>query len=223
MDVPSSIFLPSPAAARACHVPCSHAFRRAVRDAAQQRSTTVARLVRAGLLIANGTLRPEVADPGPGGAETVQVVCRNGQARQVRRQAFLHVRLSGTAAELGAAEIRRVLATVLLLGEPGAASLEPASCMAAHRAAAVSARHLLQVVGQLAFQPMPDGVRSVRQAAYVLGLQTGIRLDRVTVASRFRLLAPLFHPDTGVLPDPERLRLLVDARNLLISHGVAAA
>ena len=111
-----------------------------------------------------------------------------------------------------------MLALVLMVGNPKATRLMTTAQLDAERLASQGVARLQQAIGDLAFQPLRDGVRSPRQAAYVLGMLSDLALDRAAVTRRFRTLAPLYHPDTGVLPDAERLRLLVDARNLLLAR-----
>ena len=73
----------------------------------------------------------------------------------------------------------------------------------------------LSMLKILAFQPLEEGVRTTRDALYVLGLSEHTPLDSATVGRRFRELAPVFHEDTGPLACSERMTQLVEARNLL--------
>jgi hypothetical protein len=71
---------------------------------------------------------------------------------------------------------------------------------------------------RVSFRPMRGGVRTASQAAYILGLASEWGLDEATVNARYRLLAPIYHPDGGQLADAERMAQLVEARNLLLRH-----
>ena len=93
-----------------------------------------------------------------------------------------------------------------------AAPASDAQPQAADGAAVETLRSALET---LAFQPLPDGVRSPRDALYVLGWHEGVDLEAEGLARRFRSLALIFHPDTGMVPSGPRMAQLVEARNLL--------
>lgn len=198
-------------------VPCASEFRQRVLALAARRGTTVHGLARGSLALVGAAGHPDVGDPGGGGPEPVVISCRDGRSRRIQRQSSLRLRLP---AGLDAAGIRRLLALALLLEDPAAARLCPAAEIkalgAAQQAAQQAAERLKTALQVLAFRPLRDGVRTPRQASYVLGFLHEFGLDRTVVTSRFRALAPLFHPDTGVVPDGDRMRQLVEARNLLL-------
>ena len=68
----------------------------------------------------------------------------------------------------------------------------------------------------LAFTPLPDGVRSTADAFYVFGWHERVEPDGERLGKRFRDLAMIFHPDTGVLPSAAHMAQLIDARDLLV-------
>ncbi|NUB14860.1 hypothetical protein GAY28_20825, partial [Azospirillum brasilense] len=70
----------------------------------------------------------------------------------------------------------------------------------------------------LAFRPLRQPIRKPWQATYVLGFTHEWGLDPQVVNSRFRTLAPIFHPDTGLLSSAERMSQLLEARNFLLQH-----
>lgn len=77
---------------------------------------------------------------------------------------------------------------------------------------------LRQALDRTSFRPLRGGVRTAAQAAYVLGMPSEWGLDEATVNARYRLLAPIYHPDGGQLADAERMAQLIEARNLLLRH-----
>jgi hypothetical protein len=77
---------------------------------------------------------------------------------------------------------------------------------------------LRSALSRMAFRPLVGGVRSIAQATYVLGLPGAWGLDEAVVQSRYRFLAGIFHPDSGLIPDSERLRQLTEARAVLLRH-----
>jgi hypothetical protein len=77
---------------------------------------------------------------------------------------------------------------------------------------------LRQALDRVSFRPLRAGVRTAAQAAYVLGMPSEWGLDEATVNARYRLLAPIYHPDGGQLADAERMAQLIEARSLLLRH-----
>ena len=77
---------------------------------------------------------------------------------------------------------------------------------------------LHQALDRVSFRPLRGGVRTAAQAAYVLGMASEWGLDEATVNARYRLLAPIYHPDGGQLADAERMAQLIEARRLLLRH-----
>lgn len=56
---------------------------------------------------------------------------------------------------------------------------------------------LRAIVGVLAFEPLPDGVRNREEALHVLGFPPGTAPDQKTVRAKFRMLATIHHPDSA--------------------------
>ncbi|MFD2264247.1 J domain-containing protein [Lacibacterium aquatile] len=77
---------------------------------------------------------------------------------------------------------------------------------------------LRAALSRMAFRPLVGGVRSVGHATYVLGVPGAWGLDEAVIQARYRFLASIFHPDSGLIPDSERLRQLNDARSILLRH-----
>ena len=77
---------------------------------------------------------------------------------------------------------------------------------------------LRQALDRASFRPLKGGIKTTTHAAYVLGLASEWGLDEATVNARYRLLAPIYHPDGGQLADAERMAQLIEARTLLLRH-----
>jgi|GEM_PF-4034456 len=73
-------------------------------------------------------------------------------------------------------------------------------------------------IEKLAFTPIPGGVKTPRQAAYILGIIDEDQVSEAEITQRFRTLAPHYHPDTGVLSGSERMAQLIEARRILVAH-----
>lgn len=79
-------------------------------------------------------------------------------------------------------------------------------------------RALANALERVSFQTLDGGIRDVRDAAQMFGFANEWCFDEHRVTRRFRELAPVYHPDTGVVADRERMTQLIEARNLLIRH-----
>lgn len=77
---------------------------------------------------------------------------------------------------------------------------------------------LTNALERVSFQVLEGGVRDVRDAAQIFGFANEWCFDEDRVTRRFRELAPVYHPDTGVVADRERMAQLIEARNLLVRH-----
>lgn len=187
---------PSPASGRA--VPCGTRFRTAVLELAAARGVGVPVLVAAGLLLA-----PEGAtDPGP---------------RDDDGEAALEV---GVARASDSA-IRRALAAALALADPGARILpgeDVRRLEAAVETLGYRNKTLAHALQRLSFQPLDGRITQVRDAAQLFGFVNEWCFDEDQVRRRFRELAPVYHPDTGIVACRERMGQLIDARNLLVHH-----
>lgn len=74
-------------------------------------------------------------------------------------------------------------------------------------------------IEKLAFSLVPGGVKTPRQAAYVLGIMDENQVTEAEITQRFRILAPQYHPDTGLLAGSERMTQLIEARRILVAHA----
>lgn len=208
--------IPTRTASGSYVVPCPSAFRRRVLEIAVANRTSPQALVRGVIGLVGTAGHPDIADPGeprPDEVDLVPVRSAEGVMRTFRRKPVLRMKLQPG---LDAPTIRRLLALAVALHEPGRTRIVPSAAIEAARRGEERVAMLEQALKLLAFRPFADGVKTPRQAAYVMGFLNEFGLDRDVVAARFRHLAPLFHPDTGLIPDADRLRQLVDARNMLL-------
>ena len=179
-------------------VPCGAAFRTAVQDLAVRRGCDPAALAGAVMLLGASL----VPDPGIAADDT-----------PVR----LEVRL---APGLDDATVRRALATALA-GAEGWTLLPAAEARRLEaRAESLEYRNkaLANALERVSFQPLDGALTQVRDAASLFGFVNEWCFDEDRVVRRFRELAPVYHPDTGVVGCRQRMAQLIEARNLLIRH-----
>lgn len=80
---------------------------------------------------------------------------------------------------------------------------------------------LLDYLERLSFAPLPDGVRSDADALHVLGMPHTSLGDSEALARRFRAIAPVYHPDTGLPNSHGRMVQVLDARRRLMGASRA--
>ncbi|MCW2235882.1 hypothetical protein [Azospirillum canadense] len=181
-------------------VSCPAGFAVAVLTLARARGVDVSALASAALLLA-----PERM-PDPGVPE------------EPDERAVLVLRL---APGLDDAAVRRGLAAALALADPGL-RLVPAADVGTLEAAVETLTYrnkaLAHALERVSFRPLDGPMTQVRDAAQLFGFVNEWCFDEDRVVKRFRELAPVYHPDTGVVACRERMSQLIDARNLLIRH-----
>ncbi|HYG86433.1 MAG TPA: hypothetical protein VD978_09260 [Azospirillum sp.] len=198
---PSAVAATAPA--RSAHsvlytVPCGARFRDAILELADRRGCEAAALAGAALLLGADA----VPDPGVPDDDV---------------PAHLELRL---APGLDDATIRRALAAALggaegwrLLPVGEVARLEGKLETLEYRNKA-----LANALERVSFQPLAGGLKQVRDAAALFGFVNEWCFDEDRVVRRFRELAPIYHPDTGMVGCRERMAQLIEARNLLVKH-----
>lgn len=221
-------------------IPCTSRFRDAVSDLAETRGVNVADLARSVIILVP---KPQIAAyPDPGGPkaddrETVILKSGPSAGKPWRRKPRLQVRMpAGWEAPL----IRRALAMALAMdgGEivmgittPEDKEAQAARLMAAERErtevkdqidqvreqAALQLEKLRDMLKTLAFEPIEGGVTNIDEALYVMGFSADDMPDRRDIRSRFRSLATVYHPDSGV-GDHERMAQLNSAQDILMRH-----
>lgn len=212
-------------------VPCSSAFREAVEALAESRQVNAGDLARSVLLVvpAEGVEQfPDPGDPPSHDRETVILKSGPAEGRPWRRKPRLQVRMPpGHTIPF----IRRALGLALALSEgklvvtisdPSApvkqAAPEPVPPppVLETEPEADELDRLRAVISNLAFQPLPDGVRNRTDALHVLGFSPGTKPDSRMVRAKFRLLATIHHPDSDH-GDHQRMSQLNQAMALLRS------
>ncbi len=192
-------------------VPCATAFRQAVEALATQRKVNVGDLARSILLVVPTATIAEFPDPGepaPSDRETVVLKSGPAEGRPWRRKPRLQVRMPpGYAIPF----IRRALGLALAM-DRGDISVSvadgrqaPAPEPKAEKKIEDSTRlveineeleRLRAIVSVLAFEPLPDGVRSRGDALHILGFPPSSYPDSRTLKAKFRMLATIHHPDS---------------------------
>lgn len=180
-------------------VPCGVRLIQSVRALAALRETDVPALASAALLL----MPDAAADPGEHDQDGT---------------AFLTLHATVTASD---AAIRRALAAAVALADPGFRML-PAADLGRLEAAVETLGYrnktLAHAVKRLSFQPLDGRILELRDAVQMFGFVNEWCFDEDQVRRRFRELAPVYHPDTGVVACRERMGQLIDARNLLVRH-----
>ncbi|GAA0598260.1 hypothetical protein [Caenispirillum bisanense] len=201
---------------------------RALQDSVQQlcrlRQLSPDDLVAAVLVLVRTGDLPVVPDPGGPTAADITVVWKPNRLGAMRRRRVvptLRVRAPGGVSD---ADVRRCLALAVALSVPDTLRFADHQAKAAAAAAAAERERALAAdrdaaraaLERLAFRPLEGGVRSPAQAARVMGFQSEFGCTGEQVSRRFRELAPVFHPDTGLVACPERMRQLIEARRVLL-------
>ncbi len=202
-------------------VPCRASFRAAVLALAKKRGVDTAELVRMVLTLVSPAVRACIPDPGVQGPEEADDPVRSQGSGRRMTPTLVPTLVLRLDPDLDHSTIRQALALALALDDPKGYKLIP---LEEHSRLTTSVerleyrnRALASAVQRLSFRPRA-GRLGLREAALVLGFANEYEYDEQLVTKRFRELAPIFHPDTGISPCRERLALLIDARNLLIKH-----
>ncbi len=191
-----------PSAASGRTVPCGVRFRAAVLELAAMRGVGVPALAAAALLLAPAS----AADPG---------------TRDAGGEAVLEVGSATPSDTVSDAAIRKALAAALALADPGARILpgeDVRRLEAAVETLGYRNKTLAHALQRLSFQPLDGRITELRDAVQLFGFVNEWCFDEDQVRRRFRELAPVYHPDTGIVACRERMGQLIDARNLLVHH-----
>ncbi len=193
-------------------VPCATRFRDDVLALADRRNVNVGDLARSVLLLISPDEIDRVEDPGlPESDDRETVILKSGKAagKPWQRKPRLQVRLP---AGFDPVAIRKALALALAM-ENGDALLSVQGFGAPSIDAEEIAR-LEGVIDTLAFDPLVDGVSSRADALHVLGYPPRARPDSRSLRRRFRELAAIHHPDSG-LGNHQRMAQLNAAMEIL--------
>lgn len=189
-------------------VPCASPFRDAVETLATRRKVNVGDLARSILLVVPAEAIATYEDPGePPIEDRETVVLKSGPAegRPWRRKPRLQVRMPpGHDIPF----IRKALALALAMDKGDmAVSVADGNRVEeqrVHREEQSSKlveineelERLRTIVSVLAFEPLPDGIRSRGDALHVLGFPPSSEPDTRTLRAKFRMLATIHHPDS---------------------------
>jgi hypothetical protein len=175
-------------------------------------------LAQSGLMLVR--TQPDLArpDPGPGAFERVRVVSASGRARTQRILPRLRLRLQ---AVVPLHDLRVALATMVGLASTGREEAVAVVSQQAQTEAELArlreeAGRLRAAIASLAPRLLPQPPRTPQQSAWILGLANEWGLDAGGINARYRQLALLFHPDSGVYPDHERMIQLNAAKTILL-------
>jgi hypothetical protein len=194
-------------------VPCASGFRDAIEALAARRKVNVGDLARSILLVVPPDMVAAQPDPGePANDDRETVVLKSGPAegRPWRRKPRLQVRMPpGHDIPF----IRRALALALAMdkgdvavrvGDPPVQAAptpppEPPPTVDDDRLQEINeeVERLRAIVSVLAFDPLPEGIRSRGDALHVLGFPPSSDPDTRTVRAKFRMLATIHHPDSN--------------------------
>ena len=197
-------------------VPCYPDFRSAVLTLAKARELAVAELVRMVLALVSPTIRAGIPDPGEPGREGTTLGTQHN-----RRPTLIPTLVLRLAPGLDHVTIRRALALALAFDDPKSYRLiredEYRNLVNGYEKLEYRNRALIKAIDRLAFRPQARHL-NIGDATAILGLSRDLIYDEQVISKRFRELAPIFHPDTGVLPCRERMGRLIEARNLLVGY-----
>lgn len=197
-------------------IPCATAFRDAVEALAAKRKVNVGDLARSILLVVPIETVEKFPDPGePAADDRETVVLKSGPAegRPWRRKPRLQVRMPpGHDIPF----IRKALGLALAMdGGDLQVKLSDGREQPQTQSKAHSQPHakpedstklveineelerLKAIVSVLAFEPLPEGIRSRGDALHVLGFPPSSEPDNRTLRAKFRMLATIHHPDSN--------------------------
>ena len=209
---------------RAYVLPCSSAFRDKVMVLAARRGVSAGDLARSVLLLISKDVLSRAVDPGeptPEDREIVKLQSGLTKGRTLKRKPRLQFRLP---AGHDMAELRRALSLALDLaaGEQEIAvknDADPQTKAEPGRGRDGQSNEinsLRRIIDTIALRPLENGVTSRAEALHVLGFSPFATPDRVSIRSRFRQLARVYHPDAP-LGDHVLMSQLNEALERLIS------
>ena len=211
-------------------VPCSSRFRDQIESLVrvrnnQQQHINIADLTRAVLLLIPNDIIESQPDPGEPDKNDRDIVTVNegkARGRVMPRKPRIQLRLPQ---ETNAATIRKALGLALAF-DKGWAQLavnDNSADMMRRKLETLESevKRLQGLLQLLAFTPLEGGVKTRKDALYVLGFPSDSLPAKPAIKSRYRALAMIYHPDSnidphfGVFNDRERMTQLNDAMRLL--------
>ncbi len=191
-------------------IPCASDFRDAVEALAARRKVNVGDLARSILLVVPAETVEMFSDPGeplPEDRETVVLKSGPAEGRPWRRKPRLQVRMPPgheipfirKALGLALSMDSGVLKIKLWDGEEKKAEVRPkADPEMSTKLVEINEEleRMKVIINVLAFEPLPDGIRSREDALHVLGFPPSSDPDSRTLRAKFRMLATIHHPDS---------------------------
>lgn len=215
---------------KAYTVACSSRFREQIEELVQSRNISndninIGDMARAVMLLIPNDVIQSQPDPGePDQNDRDIVTVRHGRAagRTMPRKPRLQVRMPG---HTNSSTIRKALGLALSI-EKGWASLmlddQRADSLANKLERTENEiKRLQSLIQLLAFKPLPQGVKTRRDALHVLGFHPDANPSVNEIKSSYRALALIYHPDSnldknyGLFHDNLRMSQLNDAMRLL--------
>lgn len=199
-------------------VPCSSSFRDRVTAFADSQGASVADLARGVLLLVPNETVMATDDPGepaPDDREVVKLQSGPSKGRTLRRKPRLQLRLP---IGYDIARLRRALALALKMSEgEKTLSVESADDRKQRSDDRVirtrleeDIEQLQRIIGDLAFEPLREGISSRSEALHVMGFAPTAVPDQKAIRGRYRRLALVFHPDSP-FGDHQRMSQLNEA------------
>ncbi|OIR00786.1 hypothetical protein GALL_171230 [mine drainage metagenome] len=191
-------------------IPCASDFRDAVEALAARRKVNVGDLARSILLVVPPETVDQFPDPGeplPEDRETVVLKSGPAEGRPWRRKPRLQVRMPPgheipfirKALGLALSMDSGVLKIKLWDGEEKKAEPRPkADPEMSTKLVEINEEleRMKVIINVLAFDPLPEGIRSREEALHVLGFPPSSDPDNRTLRAKFRMLATIHHPDS---------------------------
>lgn len=223
---------------RSVIVPCTLALQEAVTALCARTGTDPSVLARAGLVLVQE--RPELAVPDPGAGSFERVGLASASGERVSRLWLPRLRLSAPSRSTPE-DIRIALATLLAICAParpetkaaippkaddgprGEALSRPSDPTPSDRDSEAARlreenAQLRTALDHLAPKALPQPPRTAAQAAWLMGFANEWGLTQELVTGRYRQLARIYHPDTGIAADSSRMAQLTEARGVLMQH-----
>ncbi|CAK0776136.1 putative Molecular chaperone DnaJ [Azospirillaceae bacterium] len=200
-------------------IPCPSDFRASILDLHEKTGVDLTALIRMALNVTHADYFHSITDPGEPDSDDyvlMEEIGRSGGRRSFRSKPTLTVHY---ARGWRVSTLRHALAVALSLSTPprtvAASSLRVEELEIVKEKLEQQLQDCRSTLEVLSFQLLPNGVKTQREAAHVMGFPNTIGLTSEDVTKRFRLLASVYHPDKGILGCAERLGQVVEARNIL--------
>ncbi|MCK5295538.1 MAG: J domain-containing protein [Alphaproteobacteria bacterium] len=188
-------------------ITCSSYFRDAVLELASRRKVNAGDIARSVMLLVHPKTIENSHDSGePEAGDREKVMLKSGAAkgRYWKRKPRLQLRM---AAGFDVSFIRRTLALALEI-DRGELILEvkdknvpplelPPPEPVISEEVIEEIKRLKSIISVLSFKHLTGGVKNRRDAMYIMGFPSGTVIDKKTLRSRYRVLAMIYHPDSG--------------------------